>query len=182
MGEIGESKALPYLKKPVEHFDERVRWETLVAIEKIGDRKGYEYLIPLLQDESHRIRRKTRELFSLHGFSQAFHAFDTMVFSSDFINLEPEEQKEIILALARTGGNDAILVLKRIIKKRSFWSSEKTEKQKEAAVLALAQIDSEEALKIVQKVAQKKKGAISAYARLVLEKKAQKQNREREER
>lgn len=180
MGEIGNVKALSYLKKPLEHFDERVRWEALIAIEKINDSRGFELLNPLLFDESDRIRDKVIDLFASNSFNPAFKAISDMVAANEFDHLESDVQKSGILALAATGGEQAIPFLKKIIKKWSLFKSEKSEKQKEAAILALSRIDSEKALEFLRKLAKKKRGIVAVYARLVLEKMEQHETRESE--
>ncbi len=181
LGEIRSAKAISYLKKPLEHFDERVRWEAIVSLEKIDHPSGFEHLIPLLFDESDRIRDKVIELFSLNSYGPAFQPLSGIVAANDFINFDIEERKNIILALASTGGEKAIPLLKKIIKKWSLFGSEKFEKQKEAAILALSRIDSEKALEFLQKLAKKSRGATARYAQLVLEKLERREVRESED-
>jgi len=181
LGEIRSAKAISYLKKPLEHFDERVRWEAIVALEKIDNPKGFEHLIPLLFDESDRIRDKVVELFSSSSYEPAFKPISGMVSANDFVHFDIEEQRNIILAMAGTGGKEAIPLLKKIIKKRRLFGSEKFEKQKEAAILALSHLDSEKALGFLQKLAKRNRGAAAKYARLVLEKMEWREIRESED-
>jgi hypothetical protein len=181
LGEIRSARAITYLKKPLEHFDERVRWEALIAIEKIDSPKGFEHLIPLLFDESDRIRDKVIELFASNSYGPAFKALSGMVSANDFVHFDIDEQKNIILAMGLSGGEEAIPLLKKIIRKRRLFGAEKFERQKEAAILALFHIGSQTAVEFLGKLAKKKRGAVARYAHLALEKLERRQAGESED-
>lgn len=169
LGEIRDRRTLLYIRKALEHFDERVRWEALVAFEKTANREDLEAITSMVEDESDRVRQKVIELLSLNEFGPAFDGIKQIIFTGDFDELDMDEQKAIIKALAKTGGEEAIPILKKIIKKRSLFSSDKGEKKKEAAVMALAVIKSEKASSLLESLA-RKSSSIGKFAHLTLEK------------
>ncbi|NIP41452.1 MAG: HEAT repeat domain-containing protein [candidate division Zixibacteria bacterium] len=171
LGEIGNKKGLSYMSKALEHFDERVRWEAVVAVEKLASKPDLKILIPYLKDESERIRHKVIEIFSQNRFSPAFEGLQAIVKSSQFNGMGFEEQKNLLKAIAYTGKEAALPVLKKIIKKRSLFSSGASQKKKEAAILATSLIEAEEAWKVIEEAARKKKGPMANLAQLILEKK-----------
>ncbi len=169
LGEVGGDQALEYLRKPLEHFDERVRWEAVVAIEKISTPEAYSRIVPLLRDESDRVRGRVLAILDKNGYKPAFEHILAIVQSAQFGDFEHDEQKKYIRALATTGGDEAVGPLRRIIKKWSLFSSEVLEMQKEAAVHALAGLASEHALAVLEE-AGKKNNPAGRLARLFLEK------------
>jgi len=171
LGEIGDNKGLSYMRKALEHFDERVRWEAVVAVEKLASKSDLKILIPYLKDESERIRHKVIEMFSQNRYDPAFEAIQEIVKSSQFNGMGFEEQKNLLKALAFTGGDNALPVLKKIVKKRSFFSARASQKKKEAAVLAISLIETEDAWKLIEEAANKKKGPLANLAQLILDKK-----------
>ncbi len=171
LGEIGNTKGLSYLRKALEHFDERVRWEAVVAIEKLASRLDLEILLPYLTDESERIRHKVIEMLSLNKFKPAFREISGIIESGSFNNLEYEEQRNLLKSLALTGEMDALPTLTKIAKKKNLFSSESIEKKKEAALQAISLIETPEALEFIEYIAKKKKGPLSNLAKLILEKK-----------
>jgi len=181
LGEIGNRRALSHLKKPLEHFDERVRWEAVVAIEKIALESGYEMLMPLLNDESDRVRRKVIQVVGNNQIAAALDNLESLIFSKDFNNLGGDEQKEYISALALCGGDQAISLLRKLALKKSLFFADKYEVQNEAAVTALSLIDSQEVRDVLEMIVRKRKGSVSMLAKLLLEKKDKVVNQKAEE-
>ena len=171
LGEIGGKRALSHLKKALEHFDERVRWEVVVAVEKIGLEEGFNMLLPLLSDESDRVRRKVIQVIGHNRISAAFDNLKQLIFSKNFNTLPGEEQKEYICALALSGGETAVGPLEKLALKRHLLFADKYEVQNEAAVTALGLLDLTVVQDVLEKVARKKKGSVGVLAKLQLEKK-----------
>jgi HEAT repeat protein len=170
LGEIRNTKGLLYLKKALEHFDDRVRWEAVVAIEKLEDPKALEMLAPLLSDDAERIRRKVVSVLSSCKYRPALEDIKKAITAPSFKDLDYDEQKELLRALAVIGGEEGLPILERILRRRSLFASGKKDKQKELALLAISAIDSPRAGAILTEVAERKKGALSNLAALVLEK------------
>ncbi|MBD3218069.1 MAG: hypothetical protein GF310_07315 [candidate division Zixibacteria bacterium] len=171
LGEIGNPKGLSYLRKAMEHFDERVRWEAVAAIEKLASLSDLEILLPHLRDDSQRIRHKIIEMFSTNCFKPAFDRISIIIKSGSFNDMEYEEQRDFLKALALTGEKDALPILKKMVKKINLFSSESVEKKKEAALHAISLIEIPEAWEFIEYTAKKKKGSLGNLAKLILEKK-----------
>ena len=171
LGEIGGRRSLAHLKKALEHFDERVRWEAVVAIEKIGLEEGYNMLLPLLTDESDRVRRKVIQVIGHNRISAAYDDLKNLICGKNFNNLPGEEQKEYICALALCGGETAVEPLTKLALKRHLLFSDRFEVQNEAAVTALGLLDLPVVLEMLEKIAHKKKGSVGVLAKLQLDKK-----------
>jgi hypothetical protein len=169
LGEIKDRRTLTYLSKALEHFDERVRWEALVAFEKTAKRDDLEVIVPMVDDESDRVRHKVIELLSLNRYQPAFDQIRGILSSGTFDDLEMDEQKALIKALAKTGGDEAIPILKKILKKLNLFASDKKQKKKETAILALASIQSEKAISLLENVA-RKNNAAGKFAKLIVTK------------
>jgi HEAT repeat protein len=168
LGEVRDERGFSYFRKTIGHFDERVRWEVIVAIEKISTQSGFQLLLSRLDDESSRIRRKALSILTANCYQPAFLLIEKLVNSGNLSDLEYDEQKDWMNALGTVGGEEAVPILSKIARKKLLFSSDKNMKQKELAIIALMKIDSESARQSVNEISHKK-GSLGNFTKLLLE-------------
>lgn len=136
LGEIGQEKAISYLRKAAGHQDRRVRSETLRALQRIGGLESTRILLTFLDDEDGELR--TRALRAIGSEHPAITAPELKRRTEDGTLAERDHQevRELLFALARTGGAAAIPHLMRLAT-RSIWLARRWFPVKVAAVEAL---------------------------------------------
>jgi hypothetical protein len=164
LGEIGTDKCIQPLKKASEHEDERVRWEAVSALCKIDTDASRGALVGRLSDDSERVRLLAIRHLSEKAYEPAYEAVETIVNCREFEVLPPPEQKELLKALASTGGDKSIEYLKKLATRRNLLRSETIRQLKEMAVNALAQLEGEQVDRLLENWMSKRRGDLRIWA------------------
>ena len=164
LGEIGTDKCIQPLRKASEHEDERVRWEAVSALRKIDTDASRGALTGRLSDDSERVRLLVIRHLSEKAYKPAYEAIEAIVNCREFEVLPPPEQKELLKALASTGGDKSFEYLKTLATKRNLFRIETIRQLKEMAVYALAQLEGEQVDRLLENWMSKRRGDLRVWA------------------
>ncbi len=164
LGEIGTGRCIQPLKKASEHEDERVRWEAASALCKIDTDASRDALAGRLSDGSERVRLLAIRHLSEKVYEPAFEAIETIVNCREFEMLPPPEQKELLKALASTGGDKSFEYLKKLATRRNLFRSETIKRLKEMAVNALSRLEGEQVDRLLDSWMSKRGGDLRIWA------------------
>lgn len=169
LGKIGDTKAIPYLRETIKHDEFRVRRETVRSLELIGGFEALKVLLLALDDSSSRIRIKAFSLLGKAGQKIAFEPILRMAKSKDFKEKSEEEKKAILFSLAEIGKDQAVGVLKKIAKKRSWFARGRDQQTKILAVKALGIINTTQARDLLEELSRKAKKELRQISKNTLE-------------
>jgi hypothetical protein len=164
LGEIGTDKCIQPLKKASEHEDERVRWEAVSALCRIDTDASRGTLAGRLSDDSERVRLLVIRHLSEKAYEPAYEAIETIVNCREFEMLPPPEQKELLKALASTGGDKSFEYLKKLATRRNLFRSETTKRLKEMAVNTLSRLEGEQVDRLFDNWMSKRRGDLRIWA------------------
>jgi hypothetical protein len=155
------------LRKATGHEDERVRREAALALCKLDTDESREALIDCLSDKTERVRLMALGHFSDKAYAPAYEIVSKAVENKEFDKLSAIEQKELLKALANTGGDKSLDCLKKIATKRSLFGSETIDQLKEMAIDVMTHLESEEVDSLLERWAGKR-GKLGALAKSAL--------------
>jgi hypothetical protein len=164
LGQIGTDKCVPGLKHATIHEDERVRWEATLSLCSINTRAANDALIPLLADESDRIRRGVAHHIGKSKVSSAQKALLSIVTDKQFKFCEPAEQREYLNALALAGDHEAFQCLKKMAGKRLLFGGETARRIRDFAFHALALREDDEVDVLLAKWSERSRRDLKALA------------------
>jgi hypothetical protein len=124
LGKIGDPSTVKYLKNLVVHEDPKVREETLQTLNKLGE-KGKDLIIKFLGDSLPGIRGKASLSLARIAKNEAVKPLLDIILSEDFYKRDLNEKTSFFRALAETGSKEAIPILEKIAKKRSWFQKAK---------------------------------------------------------
>jgi len=154
LGNIGGAKACQYLEKAVQHADERVRREVIEALVRMDPALANRILRRALEDDSVDLR-----LFALRALAQRRDEetgdwATSWVLDKAFLRLEPTEQKEWLVAIARIQGDRALPIFQKLTS--GFWLLQSSARQRlrGLAVLSLGDAGGTAATEFLEKLSQ----------------------------
>lgn len=139
LGNIGGARACYYLEKAALHADERVRREVIEALVRMDPQLANRVLRISLNDVSVDLR-----LLALRALTQRKDQ-DTARLASDrvldkaFLKLEPTEQKEWLVAVARILGDGCLPLFQKLIEGFSLLQSSGRQRLRALAISALGE-------------------------------------------
>jgi HEAT repeat protein len=136
LGNIGDPSAVSQLKKLVTHQDLKVREETLLTLNKFGE-KGKDLIQQFLTDSMSGIRAKAALLLARNAKGEAVKPLTDIILSEDFYKRDYKEKASFFRALGETGSKEVIPILKEIAKKRSLFQRDNWNEMRQCAVNAL---------------------------------------------
>ena len=170
-GKIGSPLALPYLKKTIAHEDIRVRKETLEALSFIQGKEGTSILLNALEDSDERLRLKAAKVLSLRPPSQeALDYISALLLRKDFRDRNQAEKETLLETWAKTGKDEAIPLLKKLILKRVWFKREKQTETSSLALKSLAFINTPLSQECLKEFSLKSKKKIQKQAKALWEK------------
>jgi len=169
LGKIGNPKAVPYLAETVKHEEFRVRRETVRSLEMIGGPEAAKVLLAALDDPSPRIRIKALSLLGKAGQKMAFEPVLRIIRNKNFKEKSEEEKKAILFSLAEIGRDQAVVILKKIARKRTWFVREKDQETKLLAVKALGSINTDQARGALEELSRKGKKELRQLSKNILE-------------
>lgn len=137
LGNLKTPKACEYLKRTLRHSDSRVRRESIVSLAKVGTSQAYDYLIAILADPERKIRSLALKAVVAGQVKNALNPLWEMVLDKKFKERGPEEKKDIIEALAVIGEEEGSLLLKKLIRKKTWFQKSYWRELQHMAIKAL---------------------------------------------
>lgn len=165
LGKIGSSQALNYFQRTITHSDIRVRKETVVSVAKINNEQSTDFLIMALKDESESLQTMALKELVRRKSEKAFIHVENMIEDKKFKNRPADQIKEILEAYARLSGRDAFEKLKRMATRTILIPSEKEDRIKFYAVMAMGCIQSASAYQILEKISRSRNKNMADGAR-----------------
>lgn len=165
LGKIGSSQALNYFQRTITHSDIRVRKETVVSVAKIDSEQSTDFLILALKDDSESLQTMALKELVRRKSEKAFIHVENMIEDKKFKNRPADQIKEILEAYARLGGRDAFEMLKRMATRMILIPSEKEDRIKFYAVMAMGCIQSASAYQILEKISRSRNKNMADGAR-----------------
>jgi HEAT repeat protein len=136
LGEIGQDRAISYLRKSAGHQDRRVRLETLRALQRIGGLEAARVLLTFVNDPDVDLRKRALRAIRSEHSAVSLVELKRRVEDSSLAEHDHDEIREILMAFARAGGPAATPHLMRLAK-RSTWFARRWFPVKVAAIEAL---------------------------------------------
>jgi HEAT repeat protein len=173
LGRIGKDQAIPSIQKTLLHREMRVRREAVQALGFIGGTQAFSLLTQAIQDGDVRIRCTAALNLGKVGKKESLPHLMAVVQSSDFDKRESAEKKAFFDAVGIAGSNDAIVVLQRMLMKKTwFFRRKRTDEIRQGAAGALALIGTREAKSVLELGQNSKNSSIRAACLQVLKRQA----------
>lgn len=142
LGRIMHPSTMKYLRNLIHHEDPKVRRETLKLISKFEE-KGKDFVQEFLRDSVSEIRGKASRILAKMAREQAIKPLMEIILSKDFYRRDYGEKATFFRALAETGSEEAIQILKKISKKRRWYERGKWDEMRDCAANTLKMIGAE---------------------------------------
>ncbi len=168
LGKIASPQALNYFQRTISHSDIRVRKETIVSAARIDNEQSADFLIMALKDESESLQTLALKELARRKSEKAFIHVENMIEDKKFKNRPTDQIKEILEAYARLGGKQAFERLKKMATRTILIPSEKEDRIRFYAVMALGYIYSPAAHQVLNKISKSRKKRMADAARRAL--------------
>lgn len=152
LGNIGGARACQYLEKAVGHPDERVRREVIEALVRMDPELANKTLRQALDDASVELRLLTLRALASRRDEETAALASSRVLHKSFLQREPTEQKEWLVALARIQGDHAISTFQKLISGFTFFKSSARLRLRTLAVTALGEAGGQAATDYLEKL------------------------------
>jgi len=126
LGKIRHPSTVKYLGNLITHSNRKVREEALQLLPQFGER-GIGLIQKFLKDPEPGIRAKASLILARMAKDQAVNPLLEIILSKDFYKRDHEEKLSFFKALSETGSKEAIPILQKIAKKRSWFVKGKWE-------------------------------------------------------
>ncbi len=163
LGKIGDTKAVPYLKKIKNHEEARVRKEIVSTLKEIKSDEAKDLLTEFLSDDNSTVRVVALRTLTSLEYRKSVSTILNIISSDTFDTKEIIEKKEFFESLGRLGSRAALALseaknvlpyLKEILMKRTslfgLFGKSKAEEHRIYAALALKRMSTPEALDILR--------------------------------
>lgn len=137
LGNLKTPKAGEYLKRTLKHSDSRVRRESIISLAKVGTPQAHDHLIAILADPERKIRSLALKALVVGKVKNALNPLWEMVSDKKFRERGPEEKKDVIEAIAAIGEEAGAQLLKKLVRKRSWWQKSYWKELQQMALKAL---------------------------------------------
>ncbi len=160
LGEIGNPQSLGAIKTTYAHKDMRVKKEVLKAIGRLPSNESAVFLLEKLGEDNTTI--KLQAIISMGALKDqtAVTQLGGLALKRDFFNKDIEVRKEAIRAIGLIGGDDAKVILIKLLKKRVFWGKRQHDEIRSVAAISLGKIGGEDAMETLQEAAKTSKGLV----------------------
>jgi HEAT repeat protein len=152
LGKIGSPQALSFFRRTISHSDLRVRKETVFSAAKTTNENSTDCLIIALKDESESLQTLALKELVKRKSQKAYLHIEAMIDDKGFKTRSADQVKEILEGYARLGNKSAFEKIKKLATQRTLLPSEKIERIKFYAVLALGSIISPQAYQLLKKI------------------------------
>ena len=173
LGKIGDTKALPFLKKFVGHENKEVRLSVIHALETIHDERTNAYLIEFLSDRNGEVRTRAALGLKRCEDQTTISRLIQIAEKRDFKERLKKEKRVLLEYLAETQSQEVSTLLRSILKKSSILYKTKQNETRLCAVPALEKMAIPEARRILEEGAKSRNKTIRKACCLSLRKIAQ---------
>jgi hypothetical protein len=156
LGNIGGARACHYLEKAVQHTDERVRREVIEALVRMDPQLANRILRTALSDGSVDLRLLTLRALAQRRDEETAVLASSHILEKAFLKLEPTEQKEWLVAVARIQGESALPMFKKLISGFTLLKSSARLRLRGLAVVALGEAGGAAASDFLEKLSKDK--------------------------
>lgn len=168
LGQAGLEDAIPYLERCLDHPDMDVRLETIRALSRIGEVRANSLLVKFLSDPNERVRLlAVRSLNNLN--SDSIELACNMIRQKGFNKKNMIEKKTWVDFLRRTGSDDVVKVLRKLLKYRSWFRRKQNDELKVYVASALGSIATESAMEVLLEGTEMKNKKVSSACRHALQ-------------
>jgi HEAT repeat protein len=173
LGKIGDTKALPFLKKFVGHENKEVRLSVIQALETIHDERTNAFLIEFLSDRNGEVRTRAALGLKCCEDQTTISRLIQIAEKRDFKERLKKEKRVLLEYLAETQSQEVSTLLRSILKKWSILYKTKQNETRLCAVPALEKMAIPEARRILEEGAKSRNKTIRKACCLSLRKIAQ---------
>jgi HEAT repeat protein len=152
LGKIGSPQALNYFRRTITHSDIRVRKETIVSAARINNELSTDFLIMALKDESESLQTLALKELVKRKSEKAFVHIENLINEKSFKSRPADQIKEILEAYAKLGSKDAFELLKKLATRFILIPSEKEDRTKFYAIMALGYVFNAAAYQLLRKI------------------------------
>jgi len=152
LGKLRDRGGVEFIIYATKHKDPRLRREAIRALDKVDEPSSGKVLIPLLEDNSEKIRLMTIGLLAKWKVQEAIKPMIKTIDSKEFHFIDSEEKKKLLSALAAIGEDQVIPVFRGLLKKRAFLNRKKKNETKLLAIQALGGSNSLKAKIILEEI------------------------------
>jgi HEAT repeat protein len=165
LGKIGSPQALNCFRRTINHSDLRVRKETVISAARISNENSSDCLIIALKDESESLQTLALKELVKRKSEKAYLHIEAMIDDKGFKNRSADQIKEILEGYARLGNKNAFEKLKKLATQRTLIRSEKIERIKFYAVLAMGSIITPQAYQFLKKISESRNKRLTDAAK-----------------
>jgi len=159
-----ETQATSSLEPLVTHEDPRVRAELTHCLAEIGGERAEAMLATLLNDAEKSLRLLAAKKLGQAGGARAANLLGEHIRRDAFLRRDPDEKSEMFDALGRTGSDDALPVLEKLIRKRSLLNWRDTSEMRKCAILAVGRLGTDKARDVLEVTARHARGSLRKAA------------------
>ncbi len=170
LGSLKAPRACDYLKRTLRHSDSRVRRESIISLAKIGTPPAYEMLIAVLQDSERKIRSLALKALVAGKVQTALGPLWEIISHKKFKEKGPEEKRDIIEAVAAIGQEEGAQLLKKLIKKKTWFRQSHWREVKQLALKALERFPNPATLEVFRELCSKAPRNLRPLAKSALKK------------
>jgi hypothetical protein len=168
LGNIGGARACTYLEKAIQHADERVRREVIEALVRMDPANSSHLLHKALDDPRVDLRVLALQALAQRVDVRAGEIAAEHVASKSFRRLEPTEQKEWLVALARIQGDEALPLFRSLIEGWALVDRDNKLRLRALTTLSLGESDGPEIEVFLQRLEQNRNERVREAARRAL--------------
>lgn len=165
LGNIGGNRALTFLQKALKHADDRVRREVIGALVRMDPQDSSKVLRAGLDDKTADIRILSLRALSKRNDEETAVIARKRIAESTFKRLEPTEQKQLLISVARIQGDSSLPVFRKLIGGLGWFDNASTIRLKSLATTAMAEGRGVELHAYLVRLSVEKKDAIGDAAR-----------------
>ncbi len=150
---IGNSKdpnAIKYLTQPISHPDERVRRTALKALSQSGGKETKGLFMKMLNDASSYIRAQAVIHLARTFKHETLKPILAVIQSEPFLDRDYSEKAAFFRAIGQIRSDESLPVLRKILKKKSWFKKTKWDELQLCAIGALRMIGTEKSKKILE--------------------------------
>jgi hypothetical protein len=155
-----ESQATSYLEPVVAHEDPRVRTELAHCLAEIGGQRAEAMIAALLNDSEKGLRLLAAKKLGQVGGKRAAALLSEHIRRDAFLKRDADEKSEVFDALGRTACDDALPVLEKLIRKRSFIHWADNNEMKRCAIMAVSRLGTDRARELLERTARHTHGSL----------------------
>ena len=155
LGHAFGKKGLPHFAAFLGFKNKDIKLEAIRALGEVQDEMANRILLGFLNDKDEDLRIQAALRLNPIEEKSKIHHLIQEAGSRDFRAKSLKEKQAILSFIGRTGTEQALDFLRRILAKRHFWLTDKTKEMKLAAVAGLESSGTEDAVKALEKGAQR---------------------------